>query len=171
MVTHSSELAARADRKLHILDGKAIDPWAGQAARLGDPGAMRPCSRSICARTLRSLRRTPGLSSVMIANWRSGLAIWIIAYHRGGRTWPAPMTRSDNLFHVDWGTLPASELIGGENYQRVLPLAPHMLLSDRDATRLAEHPAVRAAREPSPRGSLSARTAESLTTAGALQHA
>jgi putative ABC transport system ATP-binding protein len=30
MVTHSSELAARADRKLHILDGKAIDPWAGK---------------------------------------------------------------------------------------------------------------------------------------------
>jgi putative ABC transport system ATP-binding protein len=30
MVTHSPELAARADRKLHILDGKAIDPWAGK---------------------------------------------------------------------------------------------------------------------------------------------
>ena len=30
MVTHSAELAARADRKLHILDGKAIDPWAGR---------------------------------------------------------------------------------------------------------------------------------------------
>jgi putative ABC transport system ATP-binding protein len=30
MVTHSSDLAARADRKLHILDGKAIDPWAGK---------------------------------------------------------------------------------------------------------------------------------------------
>jgi putative ABC transport system ATP-binding protein len=30
MATHSSELAARADRKLHILDGKAIDPWAGK---------------------------------------------------------------------------------------------------------------------------------------------
>jgi putative ABC transport system ATP-binding protein len=31
MVTHSAELAARADRKLHILDGKVIDPWAGRA--------------------------------------------------------------------------------------------------------------------------------------------
>ena len=30
MATHSPELAARADRKLHILDGKAIDPWAGR---------------------------------------------------------------------------------------------------------------------------------------------
>jgi putative ABC transport system ATP-binding protein len=30
MVTHSAELAARADRKLHILDGKVIDPWAGK---------------------------------------------------------------------------------------------------------------------------------------------
>jgi putative ABC transport system ATP-binding protein len=30
MATHSPELAARADRKLHILDGKAIDPWAGK---------------------------------------------------------------------------------------------------------------------------------------------
>jgi putative ABC transport system ATP-binding protein len=30
MVTHSPELAARAGRKLHILDGKAIDPWAGK---------------------------------------------------------------------------------------------------------------------------------------------
>jgi putative ABC transport system ATP-binding protein len=30
MVTHSPELAARADRKLHILDGKAIDPWASK---------------------------------------------------------------------------------------------------------------------------------------------
>jgi len=27
MVTHASELAARAQRKLHILDGRVIDPW------------------------------------------------------------------------------------------------------------------------------------------------
>jgi putative ABC transport system ATP-binding protein len=27
MVTHANELAARAQRKLHILDGKVIDPW------------------------------------------------------------------------------------------------------------------------------------------------
>lgn len=28
MVTHATELAARAHRKLHILDGRVIDPWA-----------------------------------------------------------------------------------------------------------------------------------------------
>ncbi len=28
MVTHATELAARARRKLHILDGRVIDPWA-----------------------------------------------------------------------------------------------------------------------------------------------
>jgi len=28
MVTHASELAARAHRKLHLLDGRVIDPWA-----------------------------------------------------------------------------------------------------------------------------------------------
>jgi putative ABC transport system ATP-binding protein len=33
MVTHSADLAARADRKLHVLDGKAIDPWAGKQRR------------------------------------------------------------------------------------------------------------------------------------------
>jgi putative ABC transport system ATP-binding protein len=33
MATHSPELAARADRKLHILDGKAIDPWAGKSGK------------------------------------------------------------------------------------------------------------------------------------------
>ncbi|MCC7385210.1 MAG: ABC transporter ATP-binding protein [Deltaproteobacteria bacterium] len=27
MVTHSAELAARAHRKLHVLDGRVIDPW------------------------------------------------------------------------------------------------------------------------------------------------
>jgi putative ABC transport system permease protein len=94
-------------------------------------------------RTLDSLRRTPGLSSVMIANMALGLAIWIIASAAVAGHGRLPPTRSDNLFHVDWGTLPASELIGGENYQRVLTLAPHLLVSDRDATRLADHPAVR----------------------------
>ncbi len=28
MVTHATELAARAHRKLHILDGRVSDPWA-----------------------------------------------------------------------------------------------------------------------------------------------
>ena len=30
MVTHDPELAARARAQLHIVDGKAIDPWAGK---------------------------------------------------------------------------------------------------------------------------------------------
>ena len=32
MVTHATELAARAHRKLHILDGRVIDPWAKKRA-------------------------------------------------------------------------------------------------------------------------------------------
>ena len=31
MVTHASELAARAHRKLHVLDGRVIDPWSRRA--------------------------------------------------------------------------------------------------------------------------------------------
>jgi putative ABC transport system permease protein len=94
-------------------------------------------------RTLHSLRRTPGLSSVMIANMALGLAIWIIAYAAVAAHGRLPLTHSDNLFHVDWGTLPASELTGSENHQRILALAPHLLLSDRDANRLGDHPSVR----------------------------
>lgn len=30
MVTHATELAARAHRKIHILDGRVIDPWAAK---------------------------------------------------------------------------------------------------------------------------------------------
>jgi putative ABC transport system permease protein len=94
-------------------------------------------------RTLHSLRRTPGLSSVMIANMALGLAIWIVAYTAVAAHGRLPLTHSDNLFHVDWGTLPASEPISGESHQRIMALAPHLLVSDRDATRLGEHPAVR----------------------------
>ena len=35
MVTHASELAARAHRKLHILDGRVIDPWAKKRSAEG----------------------------------------------------------------------------------------------------------------------------------------
>ncbi|HZR11299.1 MAG TPA: ABC transporter ATP-binding protein [Myxococcales bacterium] len=41
MVTHAPELAARADRKLHILDGRAIDPLERRAATRAPPGPWK----------------------------------------------------------------------------------------------------------------------------------
>jgi putative ABC transport system ATP-binding protein len=41
MVTHAPELAARAHRKLHILDGRAIDPLLRRLDPTGPPGPWR----------------------------------------------------------------------------------------------------------------------------------
>src|SRR3954463_3924327 len=41
MVTHAPELAARAHRKLHILDGRAIDPLERRPAPAGPPGPWK----------------------------------------------------------------------------------------------------------------------------------
>ena len=80
MVTHSPELAARADRKLHILDGKAIDPWAGRKRGARDARAGAVMLDFYLRGALRSLRRTPVLSSVMVVDLALGLAIWVLAF-------------------------------------------------------------------------------------------
>ena len=41
MVTHAPELAARAHRKLHILDGRAIDPLERRPAPVAPPGPWK----------------------------------------------------------------------------------------------------------------------------------
>lgn len=41
MVTHAPELAARAHRKLHILDGRAIDPLERRPAAVAPPGPWK----------------------------------------------------------------------------------------------------------------------------------
>jgi ABC-type lipoprotein export system ATPase subunit len=45
MVTHDPALAARARRKLHVLDGRLIDPnAAGQPAALPHAAAPKPAA-------------------------------------------------------------------------------------------------------------------------------
>jgi putative ABC transport system ATP-binding protein len=41
MVTHAPELAARAHRKLHILDGRAIDPLERRPEPAAPPGPWK----------------------------------------------------------------------------------------------------------------------------------
>lgn len=94
-------------------------------------------------RTIHSLRRTPGLSAVMIVNMALGLSIWIIAYTAVAAQRRVPLVERGTLFHVDWGTVPQGDLTGLESYQRVQALVPHLLLSPADADRLARHAAVR----------------------------
>ena len=93
-------------------------------------------------RAVRSLRRTPVMSAVMIVDMALGLAIWTIAYTAVSSHTRDPMRTSGRIFHVDWGTAPAVELRGVDRYQQVLAHAPHMLLSYRDAARLSRHEAV-----------------------------
>jgi hypothetical protein len=46
MVTHDPELAARAGRRLHMLDGKLIDPAADRPGGVASPsGPMRTLRR------------------------------------------------------------------------------------------------------------------------------
>jgi len=35
IVTHSQEIAARAQRKLHVVDGRVIDPWTERPSLTG----------------------------------------------------------------------------------------------------------------------------------------
>ena len=92
-------------------------------------------------RALRNLRRTPVLSSVMVIDMALGIAIWVTSYASVKSHTRDPLADSSAIFHVDWGTAPDVEL-GPEGYSRVLSMAPHVMLSYRDARRLADHPAV-----------------------------
>jgi putative ABC transport system permease protein len=93
-------------------------------------------------RTIHSLGRTPGLSSVMIINMALGLAIWLIAYAAVESQRRVPLRDAETLFHVDWGGAPASDVSELESYQRIHAFVPHLLLSAGDADRLATHAAV-----------------------------
>ena len=93
-------------------------------------------------RALRSLRRTPVLTSVMIIDVALGLGVWTMAYTAVDAQTRFPEARARNVFHVDWGTVPAFDLSEIDSYQRVMSVTPHMLLAYRDAQRLAAHPAV-----------------------------
>src|SRR5687768_16980602 len=93
-------------------------------------------------RAVRSLRRTPVMSGIMIMDMALGLAIWTIAYTAVSSHTRPPLAGGDRLFHVDWGGDPGVELGALDRFQQVLAHAPHMLLSDRDAERLAGHAAV-----------------------------
>ena len=93
-------------------------------------------------RALRSLRRTPVLSSIMILDMALGLAVWTVAYAAVSSHTRSPLGGRDRVFHVDWGTGPGVELGAVDRYQQVLAHAPHMLLSYRDAALLAEHESV-----------------------------
>lgn len=106
---------------------------------------------------VRSLRRTPVLSSVMVVDLALGLAIFMMAFTAVDSHTRDPITRRADLFHVDWGTAPELDLESIESFQRVLAMVPHMLLSYADAERLAAHPAV-------------ARSARTFTSRLALGH-
>jgi putative ABC transport system permease protein len=92
-------------------------------------------------RAVRSLRRTPVMSAIMIVDMALGLSIWTIAYAAVSSHTRDP-TRGDRVFHVDWGTSPGVALDDVDRNQQVLAHAPHMLLSYRDAAHLARHEAV-----------------------------
>jgi putative ABC transport system permease protein len=93
-------------------------------------------------RALRSLRRTPGLSCIMVVDMALGLSIWVISHAAISSHTRDPLDDSSALFHVDFGGAPAIESVGGDRYQRLLARAPHSLLSYEDARRLASHPDV-----------------------------
>ena len=93
-------------------------------------------------RALRSLRRTPVLTTVMIVDVALGLAVWAMAYTAVDAQRRYPAGRAPNVFHVDWGTAPEFDLAVVDNWQRVISMTPHMLLSYRDAKELSRHPAV-----------------------------
>src|SRR5262245_57189521 len=93
-------------------------------------------------RTTRSLRRTPGLSSVMIINMALGLSIWMIAYTAVDSHGRLPVKHAERLFHVEWGTAPSYDLSEAEMYEHAQALAPHFLLSDGDARALSQHSAI-----------------------------
>lgn len=90
---------------------------------------------------IRSLRRTPVLSGVMVIDLALGLAIFMMAFTAVDSHTRDPITGRADLFHVDWGTAPEVDLESVEAFQRVLALVPHMLLSYSDAERLSAHPA------------------------------
>ncbi|HMI90910.1 MAG TPA: hypothetical protein VK509_06075, partial [Polyangiales bacterium] len=94
------------------------------------------------ARALRSLRRTPVLTSVMIIDVALGLAVWTLAFTAVESQRRYPADRAQHVYHVDWGTLPSFDPDALDQWQRVVSVTPHMLLSYRDAERLSQHPAV-----------------------------
>ncbi len=91
---------------------------------------------------IRSLRRTPVLSTVMVVDLALGLAIWVLAFAAVDSHRRDPITANKGLFHVDWGSAPEAEIATADNFRRLLAHAPHMLLSYGDAERLSRHPAV-----------------------------
>ena len=93
-------------------------------------------------RALRSLRRTPVLTTVMIIDVALGLAVWTLAFTAVDAQTRAPGRSVDHLYHVDWGTAPRFDVSSLDNWQRVLSVTPHMLLSYDDAEHLSQHPAV-----------------------------
>ena len=74
MVTHDPELAARAQRNVHIIDGQVSDlvrepALAGRTAaprRHARLSEERPCSATTSSSGVRSLRRNPVLTALMV---------------------------------------------------------------------------------------------------------
>jgi putative ABC transport system permease protein len=93
-------------------------------------------------RALHSLRRTPVLTAVMIIDVALGLAVWTLAYTAVDAQQRYPAERARNVYHVDWGTLPSFDPQALDQWQGVLSVAPHLLLSYGDAERLSRHPTV-----------------------------
>jgi len=93
-------------------------------------------------RALHSLRRTPVLTSVMIIDVALGLAVWTLAFTAVEAQTRYPADRARHVYHVDWGTMPSFDREALDQWQRVVSVTPHMLLSYRDAERMSQHPAV-----------------------------
>jgi putative ABC transport system permease protein len=93
-------------------------------------------------RAVRSLRRTPVLSSVMILDVALGLAVWALAFSSVDAQTRAPHAGAGHVYHVDWGTAPSFDTSGLDNWQRVMSNTPHLLLPYSDALQLSRHPAV-----------------------------
>jgi putative ABC transport system permease protein len=78
----------------------------------------------------------------MIIDVALGLAVWTLAFTAIEAQTRYPADRARNVFHVDWGTTPSFPVEELDQWQRVVSVTPHMLLSYRDAQRLRQHPAV-----------------------------
>src|SRR5690349_10580898 len=93
-------------------------------------------------RALRSLRRTPVLSTVMIVDVALGLGVWTLAFTAVDAQTRFPPGRARNVYHVDWGTTPEFDPASLDGFVRVLSITPHMLLPYGDAQRLGAHRSV-----------------------------
>ena len=90
MVTHDPELARRAHRNVHIVDGQISDlkPYetredrAREAApprrRCRPPEGDRACSATTSQLAFRNLRRNPGLTALMIGAVALGIAVCVM---------------------------------------------------------------------------------------------